>query len=162
MTHKGTVILLTNRLKLRRYQQGDQQQMHDNFLSDTKVTEHVNWESHTNLKMTEDFLQMHLEKYNEINFYGWAIEMNGKVIGSIGAFHIDDTIKSCEIGYSLGSKYWGQGIITEAVTAVLDFLFREVEFNRITASYNEENIASGKVMKKVGMSYEGTCKEAVK
>lgn len=65
--------------------------------------------------------------------------MDEPVIGSTGAFHVVDAIKSCEIGYSLGSK--GQGIITEAVTAVLAFLFHEVGFNRITASYNEENIA---------------------
>lgn len=50
--------------------------------------------------------------------------------------------------------------LKEAVMAVLDFLFHKIGFNRITASYNEENIASGKVMKKVGMSYEGTCREA--
>ena len=75
-------------------------------------------------------------------------------------YTIDNTIQSCEIRYSLGSKFWGKNIITEAVTAVLDFLFHEIGFNRITASYNEENIASGKVMKKVGMSYEGTCRDA--
>jgi len=69
-------------------------------------------------------------------------------------------IRACEIGYSLGSKFWGQGITTEAATAVLDFLFCEVGFNRVTASHNEGNIASGKVLKKIGMSYEGTCREA--
>lgn len=161
MTHKGTQSIRTKRLLLRQYRTGDERQMFENFLSDPKVTKHVNWVFHTDIKETQKFLEMHLEKYPEdASFYGWGIEMGGEIIGSIGAFDVDENIRACEIGYSLGSKYWGQGITTEAADAVLDFLFGEVGFNRVIASHNEGNTASGKVLKKIGMSYEGTCRDA--
>lgn len=162
MEHKGTQLIKTKRLILRQYRKGDENQMFSNFLSDPKVTEHVFWEFHTDIKQTKKFLEMHLKKYSEDpSFYGWGIEMNGEIIGSIGAYDVDESIKACEIGYSLGSRFWGQGIITETAEAIIDFLFNETCFNRVTASHNEENIASGKVLKKIGMSYEGTSREAV-
>lgn len=161
MNHQGTKTLHTSRFLLRPYKQGDAQQMYTNFLSDPKVSAHVSWAAHTSIEATNHFLQMHLEKYtSDVSFYGWAIEMNGDVIGSIGAFDINEEVQACEIGYSLGSRYWGQGIATEAVQAVLQFLFHSVGFNRVTASYNAENLASGRVMQKAGMQYEGTCRQA--
>lgn len=71
MTHKGTQSIRTKRLLLRQYRTGDERQMFENFLSDPKVTKHVNWVFHTDIKATQKFLEMHLEKYPEdASFYG--------------------------------------------------------------------------------------------
>lgn len=64
------------------------------------------------------------------------------------------------IGYCLGSKWWGQGITTEALRAVIKFLFDEVRASRIEARHAPANPASGEVMKKCGMRYEATLKNA--
>ncbi|GAA0773821.1 hypothetical protein GCM10008908_22630 [Clostridium subterminale] len=52
------------------------------------------------------------------------------------------------------------GIITEALKAVINYLFSEVGFNRIVATHDTNNIASGKVMIKSGMKYEGTLRQS--
>lgn len=68
----------------------------------------------------------------------------------------------CEVGYVLSKFYWNQGIMTEALSAVINYLFKYVHFHRIQARYNIENPASGKVMKKCRMQYEGVLRESNK
>ena len=81
----------------------------------------------------EQFLNMHLEKYaNDMEFYAWAIVLNSEVIGSIGLYNVDNDNESVEIGYSLGSKWWGQGLTTEAANAVVNYAFN-IGFHRVYA-----------------------------
>lgn len=62
----------------------------------------------------------------------------------------------------LGKKWWGQGIMPEAGLALEKFLFEEVGFNRIQTEHDAVNPKSGRVMQKIGMTYEGTlCQAAV-
>jgi ribosomal-protein-alanine N-acetyltransferase len=84
------------------------------------------------------------------------------VVGSIGLFDIDHGSDSCEIGYSLGSRWWGKGYATEAVMAVLDFAFGTMCAHRVQATYHPDNIASKKVLEKCGMKYEGIMRDAQK
>ena len=60
-----------------------------------------------------------------------------------------------EAAYCLSRQYWGRGIVTEALRAVLNFGLLEVGFNRIEAYHAVNNIGSGKVMQNAGMKYEG-------
>ncbi len=82
------------------------------------------------------------------------------IIGSIGLFDIDHDSDSCEIGYSLGSRWWGKGYATEAVEAVLDYAFRELYAHRVQATYHPYNIGSKRVLEKCGMKYEGVMRDA--
>lgn len=66
----------------------------------------------------------------------------------------------CSLGYCIGSKWWNQGLATEALSAVISFLFDQVEVNRIEAQHDPNNLSSGSVMKKCKMKYEGTLREA--
>ncbi|HEY8392736.1 MAG TPA: GNAT family protein [Capillibacterium sp.] len=61
----------------------------------------------------------------------------------------------CEIGYCLSKRYWNQGIMTEALKAVIAYLIKEVGFKRVQAVHQVENPASGRVMIKAGMKHEG-------
>ncbi len=163
MNHKGTVTIETERLTLRKFREGDVSQVYNNYGRDTKVQKHIKWVPCATLESTNEFIKMHLENYDsKSDFYAWGIEQDGEIIGSIGAFDIDDYIESCEIGYSLGYKYWGQGLITEAVKAVVEYLLTDVGFNRIHASCHKDNVGSEKVMNKIGMHYEGKLREATK
>ena len=64
------------------------------------------------------------------------------------------------IGYCIGRTWWHQGITSEALQAVMDFLFDLVNVNRIESRHDPRNPNSGKVMKKCGMRYEGTLRSS--
>lgn len=73
---------------------------------------------------------------------------------------MNEDIDMVEIGYCIGSKWWGKGIATEALDAVTKFLFEQVKVNRIQSHHDPVNIGSGKVMLKCGFQYEGTLRSA--
>ena len=66
-----------------------------------------------------------------------------------------------ELGYWIGKPYWSKGYCTEAAGALLDYGFKVLELNRIQARHLVSNPASGRVMQKLGMSYEGTLRQVV-
>lgn len=97
------------------------------------------------------------KKKTEINF---AIVINGKVVGGIG---LDKIYGHCaEIGYWLGEKYWGQGIMTEAVKLVTKYGFEKLGLRRIYAFTFPFNKASAAVLKNAGYKYEGKLRKHVK
>ena len=83
----------------------------------------------------------------------------GEVIGGISIVKLENEHQACEIGYCISKSYWNKGITTEAFNRVIQFLFEEVGLNRICARHDLLNEASGAVMKKCGMQYEGTMRE---
>ncbi|MCI8387949.1 MAG: GNAT family N-acetyltransferase [Clostridiales bacterium] len=103
-----------------------------------------------------------LGAYEKSNRYSWAIQIksSGEVIGRMFGMYPDDRISQVELAYELGRKWWNNGLMTEAVKAVIDFFFKEVGFNRIHAYHASANPASGRVMQKSGMTYEGTLRQA--
>lgn len=64
------------------------------------------------------------------------------------------------IGYCIGSKWWNQGFTSEALDAVISYFFEQVGVKRIESQHDPNNPNSGKVMKKCGMTYEGTLRKA--
>ena len=64
-----------------------------------------------------------------------------------------------ELGYWIGRPFWGQGLATEAATAVLQFAFEQLQLNRVQASHMPRNPASGRVLAKLGMQHEGLHRE---
>ena len=99
-----------------------------------------------------------------MDFYKWAIclkENPDSVIGDISMVDMDEAVNACEVGYILSKDYWGQGLMTEALKAVLIYLLQDARFNRVTARFVRANPASGRVMAKAGMSYAGTFRQAV-
>jgi RimJ/RimL family protein N-acetyltransferase len=67
-----------------------------------------------------------------------------------------------ELGYWIGKPYWNQGYCTEAAKAVLRYVFSALELNRVGAIHFTRNPASGRVMQKIGMRYEGERRQALK
>lgn len=163
MNHTGTIEINTERLTLRKFTLADVEAVHRNYGSDPLVNRYISFAPCAELESARGFIGMHLEQY-ESNpaFYGWAIEVDGEVIGSIGLFNVDDDADQAELGYSIGSKWWGRGYATEAAQAVIDYAFDSVGFHRVYASHHIDNIASGKVLEKVGMHYEGCMRDAQK
>jgi len=89
--------------------------------------------------------------------YYWSIEaVTGPTVGTVALTDINEHHKLAEIGILIGDKdYWGKGVATEVVTAVIDFAFNELGMVRISAETEAENIAVSKVLEKVGFSMDG-------
>lgn len=161
MNHLGTMRIETNRLILRQFEKSDAENMYKNWGSDSKVTEFLSWNTHKDVKETEEIIHSWIVKYEEDCTYNWVIELKEtqEAIGNIKLVRLDDINASCEIGYCLGSAFWNRGITSEALESVIEFLFSRVQFNRVAAKHNVLNVASGEVMKKCNMVYEGTLRE---
>lgn len=163
MKHAGTVTLETQRLILRRFKDGDGPAMYNNWASDDEVIKYLTWSAHENVEGTIGLVRNWASHYTEADYYQWAITLkaNGdQPIGSIAVVRKDDPIKMVHIGYCIGKKWWNQGIMSEALAALIAFFFDVVGVNRIEARHDTNNPTSGKVMLKCGMQYEGTMREA--
>ena len=137
--------------------------MYRNWASEPDNLRHVTWSTHENTDVTKQSVAQWVQQYQDLDFYKWAIclkENSDEVIGDISVVNKDEKINSCEVGYILSEDYWGQGLMTEALKAVLTFLLQEAGFNRVSAEFVTVNPASGRVMEKAGMSYEGTLRQA--
>ena len=158
LNHTGSVTLHTPRLTLRKTRLSDAHHMYHNWTSDPEVAQYLTWEVHESLEVTQALLASWEEKNNDPTYYHWAITLNGseEIIGTLGAVSLNERHQSAELGYCLTRKHWGQGYITEAVGAIVDHLLNTVGLQRIVARHNPNNPASGRVMEKCGMAYEGT------
>ena len=88
-----------------------------------------------------------------------AIVVDAAAVGGVGLEPMADVNRrSAEIGYWLGTAYWGRGIATEAVTLVTDWAFEAHQLLRIFAQPFASNLASRRVLEKAGYLLEGTMK----
>lgn len=162
MNHKGTKRIETERLILRKFTIDDIYPAFRNWTSDNAVTKYLRWPTHEELSVTEQVLNDWIAGYKNPAFYQWAIELKsiGEPIGSISVVDMNEKLEIVHIGYCIGSKWWHQGITSEAFSAIIPFLFEEVGVNRIEAQHDSNNPHSGNVMKKCGLKYEGTLRQA--
>ena len=162
MNHKGTITIETKRLLLRRFHHNDAQAMFENWESDSKVTEFLQWKTATDVSEAEQVLCEWINGYEHNDFYLWAIVLKelGEPIGSISVVGKNEKLDIVHIGYCIGSKWWHQGITTEAFKAIIPFFFEEIGVNRIESQHDPNNPNSGKVMQKCGLKYEGTLRQA--
>jgi ribosomal-protein-alanine N-acetyltransferase len=109
-------------------------------------------------KHAREFLAM-VAKENELRL-GIRLRSNGRLCGGIG-LHPDAQHKHAELGYWIGVPYWGNGYATEAAKAVVRYGFERLKLNRIFAHHFKHNPASGKVLRKIGMKYEGRMRQHV-
>ena len=164
MEHLGTKRLETERLILRPFVMEDAEPMFRNWASDPEVTRYLTWPTYQSRETADQILSQWTASYADPAFYQWAIELKslGEPIGSISVVSHNDRVSAAHIGYCIGFRWWGQGIMTEALQVVLDYLFEEVGFNRVEALHDVNNPASGAVMRKCGMLYEGTFRQYIR
>lgn len=134
------------------------------YCSDPQVSRHVLWDAYKAPSQARDYIRFVRRQYRQ-GFPGtFAIELRetGKVIGTIGFMWINPEHRSCEVGYSLNRKYWNRGYTTQALKRLIRYAFEELHLNRVEAQFEINNIASGRVMEKAGMHYEGTLRQRLK
>lgn len=163
MEHKGTILIETERLILRRFTLDDSNASFSNWTNDDKVTEFLRWPTHQDIKTTKKVIGVWVDSYNNDSFYQWAIILKNNTEGPIGTISVVDQNEELgiiHIGYCIGSKWWHKGITSEAFARIIPFFFNEVKANRIESMHDLLNPNSGQVMIKCGLKYEGTLRQA--
>jgi RimJ/RimL family protein N-acetyltransferase/ADP-ribose pyrophosphatase YjhB (NUDIX family) len=163
MQQLGTKTIETHRLILRPFRAGDAPAMFRNWASDPVVTEYLTWAPHDSEQTTAGLVVNWAKETEETPlFFQWAIELKSirEPIGSISAMHVDERVESAELGWCIGKDWWGQGIMPEAGAAVIAYLIDEVGLNRVAARHDVRNPKSGRVMQKLGMTFEGVMRQA--
>jgi [ribosomal protein S5]-alanine N-acetyltransferase len=110
--------------------------------------------------VAEEWISGHrsaFERGEGVNFAA-VLRERGELCGSIGLL-INSRDANAELGYWIGVPYWGQGYATEAAREVVRYGFEELGLHRIYAAHFGNNPASGRVLRKIGMTYEGTRRE---
>lgn len=145
-----TETLQTERLILTPWQRKFAKGMYENWATDPEVNKYLFWDLHKNVQETEQIILSWISD----PCYRWCIldKTNEEPIGSIDVVKFMPKDFKCEIGYCLTRKYWNKGIMTEALKKVIDFLFSE-GFNKIELRHAVENVGSGRVMQKAGMTF---------
>jgi [ribosomal protein S5]-alanine N-acetyltransferase len=111
--------------------------------------------------MAEAWIAKHEPAWQRGELATFAItEASEGLVGAIGLV-IESAHQRAEAGYWIGLPFWGRGYATEALSALIAFGFTQLNLNRIHASHFTRNPASGRVMVKAGMSYEGCFRQHV-
>ena len=148
--------IVTKRLLLRKLQKEDSGFFHK-LLSDQEVNRFLPWFPVKSMGETEQFLkERYLTVYEKGQGYAYVICL--KETGTpVGYVNISGE-ESHDLGYGLARQYWNQGIVTEACQGLIQKVKQE-GLPYITATHDRENIPSGKVMRKLGMSYQYSYEE---
>ncbi len=157
MKHIGTKEIHTERLLLRKIRMDDAQDMFEQWASDPRVTQYLTWPPHKSVEDTKQIIALWMKDLDEPQVYRWVMESKtlGKVIGTIDLVSVDSRHRCGTFGYCLSADHWNKGYASEALHAMLKYLFVEGDFHRIEATHLIENPASGRVMVKCGMKEEG-------
>lgn len=140
--------LKTNRLLLRNMALSDKEDIFY-MQSNPKMSEHTDSRPETELSGTEEYIQRMDAGIKEGKWLIWAIEeLEGhKVIGTVCVWNISKDQKIAELGYGLIPEYWGKGLMKEALMAIADFCFKELNFEILDAYTEENNHPSIKLLK---------------
>ena len=163
MKHFGTETIKTERLTLRRFEVTDADMMFNNWASDDEVTRYMRWQSYKSVDEAKTTLQTWVENYENDNYYHWGICLeNNVMIGSIGVYIDSEHDHRAGLGYCIGRNWWNKGYMSEAVKAVIDYMYTNTDVQRLEAFHAIENPASGRVMHKAGMEWEGLARSKFK
>lgn len=149
--------ITTERLVLRQIIPDDANELFATF-SDEAVMEYYGDESHRSLEDSHDLIRRQQGWYTRREGIRWGITQRGEdaVIGSCGFVNFDEERRRAEVGYELRQAYWRQGIMREALTAILSLAFELMELHRIEALTDGRNSASQGLLTSLGFSHEGT------
>lgn len=157
---KDLPTLETERLILRKMVLNDAEAVFA-YASNSEVSRYTLWETHRSIEDSRAFLEFATQKYENGGEPDWGIVYrgNGCLVGACGLVNWEAEHARAEVGFVLSREYWGRGLMSEAVQAILRFGFERMNLNRIEARCIAENAASARVMEKAGMVYEGTLRQ---
>lgn len=151
-------VIETENIRLRKLRQEDAEELL-NYYSNEKVYRYLDWNGPETLKRCNEVIKI----WNQGYIDGWIIRFaiadkeTDKIIGTIFLNEFEG--KRAEIGYELSESYWRQGIMSEAIRAVLNLGFNNLGIVRIQAFVCKENTASKEILKKFKFKEEGCLRQ---
>ncbi len=147
-------VLHTHRLRIARLRVSDAERIFHGWAQDSEVTRYLIWPPHESLDESVAHALRCERAWEEGPSYTWVLEdpESGRALGSIAAHARGHRVS---IGYLLARSAWGQGYMTEAVTAVTEWFLEQPEVFRIWAVCDFENVASARVLERAGFEFEG-------
>lgn len=154
-------VIRTERLVLRDLKETDLQAVHS-YASDPEVVRYMDWGPNTK-EETQDFIQRTItnqkEKPRRVYTLAIVLKAEDELIGSCGMHTSNSDNREGWLGYCLNRHFWGQGYATETAEALLTFGFTQLKLHRIFATCDPANVASARVLEKIGMQREGHLRE---
>jgi RimJ/RimL family protein N-acetyltransferase len=108
---------------------------------------------------TEQFLAGIHEGYRTSSLFQWGIEHAGRVVGTCTLGGLDWENRRAEIGFALARAAWGQGLMPDALAAMIDHAFEELRLHRIEADVDPRNSTSLRLLERLGFRREGYLRE---
>jgi ribosomal-protein-alanine N-acetyltransferase len=144
----------TARLVLRTPSVADAEAIFNSYAQDLEVTRYLIWQPHKNIQETEGFLaDCAVAWEGNVRFpYVITFKQSGAVIGML-EIRINDF--KADVGYVLSRQHWDKGMATEALRGLVEWALRQESIYRVWALCDVDNLASGRVLEKVGMQREG-------
>ena len=150
----------TKRLVLRVPRMDDAPAVFAGWTQDTEVTRYLTWRPHQRIQETEAFIQGCLSAWESRTRFPYVIMLKEscEVIGMI-----DPRIEGPKvgIGYGAARAYWGKGYMTEATRTIINWALQQDSIYRVYATTDIENVASRRVLEKVGMQCEGILRKYI-
>jgi ribosomal-protein-alanine N-acetyltransferase len=158
----GIETIETERLILRRFSLKDADDMYKNWINDNDVQSNYGEPVYENIDLVIELLKKWITAYSSNEYYRWAIVLkeNNENIGQIAFCSINLYHHFADIEYCISRFHQGNGYALEALCALIKFTFEKTGLNRLQAFHRSRNIASGKVLQKSLMNYEGTLRQA--
>jgi ribosomal-protein-alanine N-acetyltransferase len=130
-------------------------------MSDPQVTRYFGMPPMATLAQAQERVQMIQTAFQEQNGVRWAIadRASGQLIGTCGFWRLIKPHDRAEIGYELAQEWWGQGVMTEALAAMLQFGFTRMGLHSVEAQIHPANNGSRRVLEKLGFVQEGYFRE---
>jgi RimJ/RimL family protein N-acetyltransferase len=148
-------VIATPRLVLRVPVFADARTIHETYGCDPEVVRYLTWRPHESPAQAEEFMREQLARRQAGAEFFWALTLKGgddRLIGMI-ALHPGDY--RVGLGYVLARAYWGRGLMTEAVAALVELALAQPEIFRVWAVCDVENTGSARVLEKAGLTREG-------
>jgi ribosomal-protein-alanine N-acetyltransferase len=145
--------IATARLLLRAFTDEDDAPLH-RVMADRDVMRYFPRPDPPTREQIQRLIAAQLKHWEEHGFGWWAVQLasTAELIGWSGLQFLSETDET-EVAYLLGRRYWGRGLATEAARAGLSFAFETLGLERIVAIVHPENVASRRVIEKLGMVF---------
>ena len=161
LTHCGTREIDTGRLALRPFRHDDNDDMLKYWVSDPEIQLMYSEPVYSTKSEVKGLLDKYISSYQKDDYYRWAIVEKGSsaCIGQVAIFLVDSKNHFGEIEYCVSREFQRKGYCSEAVQAVIEYAFRNINLHKMQVCHKENNPASMGVIKKCGFVYEGTLRD---
>ncbi|MBS1715740.1 MAG: GNAT family N-acetyltransferase [Armatimonadetes bacterium] len=152
--------IVTARTQIRRLSHADAPDLYDVF-SDPAVMRYWSSPPYERTDQVTRLIDAVEAGYDDGSFFQFGIvdASESKVVGTCTLHQIDRQNRRAEVGYVLGRRSWGRGLMSEALTALLTVCFRDVGFHRIEADTDPRNAASVRLLERLGFQREGLLRQ---